>query len=141
MVINQILWTAGATFGLYTALTGVKLPGQATAVAEGNALGKGALVYHLLPSALHTIQARAAGQHPSSPGCFLIIVVIIITKCGRGRAVHYIYMYMQRRNHRRLHPAVCMQPLACQECVLMMLQPPCTCTFATCHHNCPTQES
>ncbi len=56
------LANAGATFGLYTALTGVKLPGQATAVAEGNALGKGALVYHLFPSALQTIQARAAGE-------------------------------------------------------------------------------
>ena len=53
---------AGATFGLYTALTGVKLPGQATAVAEGNALGKGALVYHLYPSALQIIQDRASGQ-------------------------------------------------------------------------------
>ncbi|KAL0021928.1 hypothetical protein WJX79_007439 [Trebouxia sp. C0005] len=53
---------AGATFGLFTALTGVKLPGQATAVAEGNALGKGALVYHLFPSALQTIQARASGD-------------------------------------------------------------------------------
>ncbi|KAL0054880.1 hypothetical protein WJX82_003714 [Trebouxia sp. C0006] len=53
---------AGATFGLLTALTGVKLPGQATAVAEGNALGKGALVYHIFPSALQTIQARASGD-------------------------------------------------------------------------------
>ncbi|KAL0035986.1 hypothetical protein WJX77_010179 [Trebouxia sp. C0004] len=53
---------AGATCGLFTALTGVKLPGQATAVAEGNALGKGALVYHLFPSALQTIQARASGD-------------------------------------------------------------------------------
>lgn len=53
---------AGATFGMYTALTGVKLPGQATAVAEGNALGKGALVYHLFPSALQIIQDRATGN-------------------------------------------------------------------------------
>ena len=43
-------------------MTGVKLPGQATAVAEGNALGKGALVYHIFPSALQTIQARASGN-------------------------------------------------------------------------------
>ena len=53
--------SAGATFGLYTAVTGVKLAGQATAVAEGNALGKGALVYHLFPSALQTIQDNASG--------------------------------------------------------------------------------
>ena len=53
---------AGATFGMYTALTGVKLSGQTTAVAEGNALGKGALVYHLFPSALQIIQDRAAGR-------------------------------------------------------------------------------
>ncbi len=56
---------AGSTCGLFTALTGVKLPGQATAVAEGNALGKGALVYHLFPSALQTIQARASGNIPA----------------------------------------------------------------------------
>ena len=63
------LLCAGATFGMYTAVTGVKLPGQATAVAEGNALGKGALVYHLYPSALQIIQDRASGQlaiHPST---------------------------------------------------------------------------
>ena len=54
---------------MYTAVTGVKLPGQATAVAEGNALGKGALVYHLYPSALQIIQDRASGQlarHPTT---------------------------------------------------------------------------
>lgn len=53
---------AGATYGVYTALTGLKLPGQATAVAEGNALGKGALVFHLSSSALQTLQDRAAGK-------------------------------------------------------------------------------
>lgn len=55
----RALECAGATFGMYTALTGVKLPGQATAVAEGNALGK---VYHLYPSALQVTQDMASGQ-------------------------------------------------------------------------------
>lgn len=49
-------------YGVYMALTGLKLPGQATAVAEGNALGKGALVFHLSGSALQTLQSRAAGK-------------------------------------------------------------------------------
>ena len=60
--VSDILCITGTVYGVYTALTGLKLPGQATAVAEGNALGKGALVFHLLSSALQALQDRASGR-------------------------------------------------------------------------------
>ena len=71
-------------------MTGVKLPGQATAVAEGNALGKGALVYHLFPLALQTIQARASGNTPAhhihSHSCTAHLLTFLHSACDKSSA-------------------------------------------------------
>ena len=48
--------------GLYTALTGECMPGQATAVAEGNAMGKGPVVFELYESGIKLIRKQAAGE-------------------------------------------------------------------------------
>ena len=49
-------------YGLYTALTGGHLPGTVEAVAQGNALGKGPLVFELYKSGIDLIHKHAAGK-------------------------------------------------------------------------------
>lgn len=54
---------------MYTALTGARLPGHSTAVAEGNAMGKGPVVFELYQSGVKLIHKKAASEIPfSSPG-------------------------------------------------------------------------
>ena len=57
-------WHAGAggVFGLYVALTGERMPGGAVAMAEGNALGKGPVIFHLFDSGIEYIRNKAAGN-------------------------------------------------------------------------------
>ena len=52
---------AGGLFGLYVALTGERSPGGSVAMAEGNALGKGPVIFHLYDSGIAYIRQRAAG--------------------------------------------------------------------------------
>ena len=52
---------AGGVLGLYTAMTGLQLPGHVHAVAEGNALGKGPVVFELHRSGVELIRKQAAG--------------------------------------------------------------------------------
>lgn len=47
---------------MYTALTGVILPGHSTAIAEGNAMGKGPVVFELYQSGIKLIHKKAAGM-------------------------------------------------------------------------------
>ncbi|KAK9785975.1 hypothetical protein WJX73_007453 [Symbiochloris irregularis] len=47
-------------YGLYTALTGGQLPGEVHAVAQGNALGRGPLVFELRQSGIRLIRKQAA---------------------------------------------------------------------------------
>ena len=49
-------------YGLYTALTGEQLPGHVHAQAQGNALGKGPLVFELYQSGIRLIRKQAAGE-------------------------------------------------------------------------------
>lgn len=65
----RALECAGATFGMYTALTGVKLPGQATAVAEGNALGKGVPLVSICPTSHPGHGLRSACNAPHHCEC------------------------------------------------------------------------
>lgn len=51
---------------MYTALTGVILPGQSTAIAEGNAMGKGPVVFELYQSGIKLIHKKAAGRNQHS---------------------------------------------------------------------------
>ena len=53
---------SGGMVGLYQALTGVQLPGKVEAVAEGNALGKGPIIFELYQSGISLIRKRAAGN-------------------------------------------------------------------------------
>ena len=53
---------AGGVFGLYVALTGKRMPGGAIAMAQGNALGKGPVVFHLFDSGIEYIRNQAAGN-------------------------------------------------------------------------------
>lgn len=46
---------------MYTALTGVVLPGHSMAIAEGNAMGKGPVVFELYQSGIKLIHKKAAG--------------------------------------------------------------------------------
>ena len=55
-------WYAGGVFGLYVALTGERMPGGAVAMAEGNALGKGPVIFHLFDSGIELIRRKAAGD-------------------------------------------------------------------------------
>lgn len=55
------LASAGGAYGLYVALTGETLPGGGTAIAEGNALGKGPVVFHFSQAGIQFIRDRAAG--------------------------------------------------------------------------------
>lgn len=59
-------WHTGGIFGLYVALTGERMPGGAVAMAEGNALGKGPVIFHLFDSGIELIRRKAAGQAPAS---------------------------------------------------------------------------
>lgn len=43
------------------------MPGGAVALAEGNALGKGPVIFHLFDSGIELIRGKAAGQCPK-PG-------------------------------------------------------------------------
>lgn len=52
----------GGMLGLYTALTGHRLPGKIEAIAEGNALGKGPVVFELFQSGIRLIRKQAAGE-------------------------------------------------------------------------------
>lgn len=54
-------------FGLFVALTGERMPGGAVAMAEGNALGKGPVVFHLFDSGIDYIRGQAAGKHAFEP--------------------------------------------------------------------------
>ena len=56
---------AGGLFGLYVALTGERSPGGSVAMAEGNALGKGPVIFHLYDSGIAYIRQRAAGTFPA----------------------------------------------------------------------------
>ena len=56
--------TAGGVFGLFVALTGHRMPGGAVALAEGNALGKGPVVFHLFDSGIQYIRNQAASEYP-----------------------------------------------------------------------------
>lgn len=49
----------GGVLGILLALTGTKLPGTDLAIAEGNALGKGPLVFHFPQKAVREIQSSA----------------------------------------------------------------------------------
>ena len=60
---------AGGVFGLFAALTGKRMPGGAVALAEGNALGKGPVVFHLFDSGIEYIRNQAAGDIPLSSAC------------------------------------------------------------------------
>lgn len=44
------------------ALTGERMPGGAVAMAEGNALGKGPVIFHLFDSGIEYIRSQAAGE-------------------------------------------------------------------------------
>lgn len=46
---------------MYTALTGNVLPGHSSAIAEGNAMGKGPVVFELYQSGVKLIHRKAAG--------------------------------------------------------------------------------
>lgn len=52
----------GGVFGLFVALTGERMPGGALAMAEGNALGKGPVIFHLFDSGIELIRRKAAGE-------------------------------------------------------------------------------
>ena len=52
----------GGVFGLFVALTGERMPGGAVAMAEGNALGKGPVIFHLFDSGIEYIRSQAAGE-------------------------------------------------------------------------------
>ncbi|KAK9819620.1 hypothetical protein WJX72_000338 [[Myrmecia] bisecta] len=52
----------GGMVGLYNALTGVALPGQLEALAEGNSLMDGPLIFHLHQSGVAMIRKRAAAR-------------------------------------------------------------------------------
>jgi len=55
----------GGMFGPFSALTGESLAGRAVAIAEGNALGKGPVVFELPPAGIANIRDRAAAGDPS----------------------------------------------------------------------------
>jgi hypothetical protein len=58
-------WLAGGISGLYHAMTGEHLPGgRLEAVAEGNALGKGPVVFEVHHTAIDVIRKLAAGALP-----------------------------------------------------------------------------
>lgn len=48
--------------GLYTALTGECMPGHTAAIAEGNAMGKGPVVFELFQSGIKLVRKQAAGR-------------------------------------------------------------------------------
>lgn len=64
--LDGTLWGgAGGVSGLYTALTGAHLPGGVVnAVAEGNALGKGPVVFEFKQSSIRWVRRCAAGELP-----------------------------------------------------------------------------
>lgn len=62
--MKEVLLHTGGVFGLYVALTGERMPGGAVAMAEGNALGKGPVIFHLFDSGIELIRRKAAGQNP-----------------------------------------------------------------------------
>lgn len=55
-------YATGGVFGLFVALTGERMPGGAVAMAEGNALGKGPVIFHLFDSGIDYIRSQAAGE-------------------------------------------------------------------------------
>lgn len=57
-----VSFATGGVFGLFVALTGERMPGGAVAMAEGNALGKGPVVFHLFDSGIEYIRSQAAGE-------------------------------------------------------------------------------
>ena len=58
---------AGGISGLYHSLTGEHLPGgRLEAVAEGNALGKGPVVFEVHQSAIEIIRKLAAREPPAT---------------------------------------------------------------------------
>ena len=63
---------AGGMSGLYHALTGEHLPGgRLEGTAEGNALGKGPVVFEVHQSAIEIIRKLAARESPGLTVCCL----------------------------------------------------------------------
>ena len=60
-------WHAGGVFGLYSALTDGGLSSYSEAVAQGNGLGKGPLVFELYRSGVDLIRQQAAGELSDTP--------------------------------------------------------------------------
>ena len=61
----QLSWLcgdAGGVYGLYSALTDGTLSAFSEAVAQGNGLGKGPLVFELYRSGVDLIRQSAAGE-------------------------------------------------------------------------------
>lgn len=72
---------AGGISGLFHALTGEHLPGgRLEAVAEGNALGKGPVVFEVHQSAIEIIRQLAASAHSLQP-----LPLLSIALKGNGR--------------------------------------------------------
>lgn len=65
----------GGMSGLYHALTGQHLPGgRLEAVAEGNALGKGPVVFEVHYSAIDIVRKLAASESPPLFCCFPVFL-------------------------------------------------------------------
>ena len=57
----MVTWNAGGIIGLYSALTGERLPGSLEAIAEGNALGRGPVVVEFTQNGMDLIRRKALG--------------------------------------------------------------------------------
>ena len=65
---------AGGMSGLYHALTGCRLPGgRLEAIAEGNALGRGPVVFEVNASAIDIVRSLAARARPFSTCSSLVV--------------------------------------------------------------------
>ncbi len=64
-IVSFPRYPTGGVFGLFVALTGERMPGGAVAMAEGNALGKGPVIFHLFDSGIEYIRGQAAGEQTS----------------------------------------------------------------------------
>ncbi|KAI3423997.1 hypothetical protein D9Q98_009830 [Chlorella vulgaris] len=65
--VKEYFQGTGGVVGSLLALTGTRLPGNETAVAEGNTLGKGPTLFHVPQSAVfEVLQRKAAGSKPAA---------------------------------------------------------------------------
>ncbi|KAL4855761.1 Sodium/hydrogen exchanger 8 [Chlorella vulgaris] len=65
--VKEYFQGTGGVVGSLLALTGTRLPGNETAVAEGNTLGKGPTLFHVPQSAVfEVLQREAAGSKPAA---------------------------------------------------------------------------